>query len=110
MNLRLDSPPFDLLYANIKARANSSASKPPSNPQRRPATHRLDVVDIFSSTSLPVDFIPGKEHFLVNFVLAVTAKDDQINPHQAAGSSSFHKVGISIDVLASRAFSTTEAS
>jgi hypothetical protein len=28
MNLRLDSPPFNLLYANIKERANSSVSKP----------------------------------------------------------------------------------
>jgi hypothetical protein len=72
----LDSLPFDLLYANIKARANSSTSKPLSNPRQGPATHRLDVVDIFSNKSFLVDFIPGNERFLVNFVLAVTAKDD----------------------------------
>jgi hypothetical protein len=82
MNLRLDSPPFDLLYANIKARPNSNATKPPSNPQRGPATHRLDVVDVFSSKSFLVDFIPSNERFPVNFILVVAAKDDQINPHQ----------------------------
>jgi hypothetical protein len=31
-NLLLDSPLFDLLYANIKVRANSSVPKPPSDP------------------------------------------------------------------------------
>jgi hypothetical protein len=82
MNLRLDSPPFDLLYANIKARANSSAFKPPSNPRWGLATHRLDVVDIFSNKSFPIDFIPVNECFLVNFVLTMAAKDNQFNPHQ----------------------------
>jgi hypothetical protein len=114
MNLRLDNPPFDRLYANIKMRANNSAPKPPSNPQQGLATHRLDVIDIFSTKSLPVDFIPSEELFPVNFVLVVAAKDDQINLHQdginrrngarlatgaAAGSSSFRKVGTGGDVL-----------
>jgi hypothetical protein len=57
-------------------------SKPPSNPQQGPATNRLDVVDIFSSKSFPVDFIPSNERFLVNFVLAFAAKDNQFNPYQ----------------------------
>jgi hypothetical protein len=31
-NLLLDNPLFDLFYANIKVRANSSVPKPPSDP------------------------------------------------------------------------------
>jgi hypothetical protein len=40
--------------------------KPPSNPQQRPATHRLDVI-IFCGKNFLVDFILGNERFLVNF-------------------------------------------
>jgi hypothetical protein len=43
-DIQLGSPPFDLLYANIKARANTSMPKPPSDYRRRPTTHRLDFV------------------------------------------------------------------
>jgi hypothetical protein len=74
--------PFDLLYANIKARANNSISKPPLDPRWGPATHRLDVIDIFNDKSFPVDFIPSDERFPVNFVLAIAVKDDQIHLHQ----------------------------
>jgi hypothetical protein len=81
MNLLLDSPIFDLLYANIKVRANNSMPKPPLDLRWRPATHRIDIV-IFYSKNFPVDFILDNEHFLVNFVLATAAKDDQIHPHQ----------------------------
>jgi hypothetical protein len=80
-NLLLDSPLIDLLYTNIKARANSSVPKPPSDPRRRPATHRLDVV-IFCGKNFPVDFVFGNERFPVNLVLANAAKGDQIHPHQ----------------------------
>jgi hypothetical protein len=76
MNLLLDSPLFDLLYANIKVR---DMPKPPSDPRRRPATHRLDVV-IFCGKNFPVDFILDNKHFAVNFFLAAAAKDDQIHP------------------------------
>jgi hypothetical protein len=62
MNLLLDSPPFDLLYANIKTRANSSMTKPPSDPQRGPATHRLNIV-IFCGKNFLVDFIFGNERY-----------------------------------------------
>jgi hypothetical protein len=125
MNLRLDSPPFDLLYANVTVRANSCTPKLPSNPRQGPATHRLNVIDIFSSKSFLVDFIPGNERFPINFVLPVAAKDDQTTPIKVASiggtetrlaigatarSSSFHKVGNNIDVLAGGSFSTTEAS
>jgi hypothetical protein len=82
-NLLLDSPLFDLLYANIKARANSSVPKPPSDPRWRPATHRLNVL-IFCGKNFPVDFIFGNERFPVNFVLATAAKGDQIHPHQVS--------------------------
>jgi hypothetical protein len=68
MNLLLDSPLFNLLYTNIKARASSSMPKPPSDPRRGPATHRLDIV-IFYDKNFPNDFILGNERFLVNFVL-----------------------------------------
>jgi hypothetical protein len=80
-NLLLDNPLFDLLYANIKARANSSVPKPPSNPRWRPATHRLDII-IFCGKNFPVDFIFSNERFLVNLVLATAAKGDQVHPHQ----------------------------
>jgi hypothetical protein len=121
----LDSLPFDLLYVNIKARANSSVSKPPSDPRWGPAIHRLDVVDILSGKSFPVDFIPGNERFLVNFILAIAAKDNQIHLHRGGinrrdgdeigcrsspGSSSFCKDETGVDVSAGRAFSTTGAS
>jgi hypothetical protein len=82
MNLRLDNPLFDLLYTNIKARANSSMSKPPSDPRQGPATHKLDVIDIFSGKSFLVDFILGDKRFLVNFILAITAKHDQTHPYR----------------------------
>jgi hypothetical protein len=80
-NLLLDNPLFELLYANIKARANSSVPKPPSNPRWRPATHRLDII-IFCGKNFPVDFIFSNERFLVNLVLATAAKGDQVRPHQ----------------------------
>jgi hypothetical protein len=84
MNLRLDSPPFDLLYTNIKARANSSMSKLPPHPRWGPATHRLNVIDIFCSKIFPVDFTLRDKCFLVNFVLAIATKHDQIHPHRGA--------------------------
>jgi hypothetical protein len=61
------------LISYIKARANSSVPRPPSDPRRRPATHRLDVV-IFCGKNFPVDFILSNECFPVNFVLATAAK------------------------------------
>jgi hypothetical protein len=123
-NLLLDNPLFDLLYANIKARANSNVPKPPSDPRRRLATHRLDVV-IFCGKNFPVDFIFGNERFPINFVLATAAKGDQIHPIKststggmkagltvgaAAGSSSSHKDKTGLDVLAGGASSTAGAS
>jgi hypothetical protein len=81
MNLLLDSPLFDLLDANIKARASNNMPKPPSDPRWRLATHRLDVV-ILCGKNFPVDFILSNERFLVNLILAIAAKDDQIHPHQ----------------------------
>jgi hypothetical protein len=80
MDLRLDSLPFDLLYTNIKARANN-ASKTSSVPHRGPATHRLNVIVIFSYKGFPVNFIFDGERLLANFVLTVTTEDDQIRPH-----------------------------
>jgi hypothetical protein len=82
-NLLLDSPPFDLLYANIKARANSSMSRPPSDPQWGPATHRLNVI-ILCGKDFPINFIFGNERFLVDLILATAAKGDQIHPHQVS--------------------------
>jgi hypothetical protein len=55
--------------------------KPPSDPRWRLATHGLDVI-IFYGKNFPVDLILGNERFLVNFILAIAAKDDQIHPHQ----------------------------
>jgi hypothetical protein len=80
MDLRLHNPPFDLLYANIKARANNNASKPSSAPRRGSATHGLNVIVIFSYKGFPVDFIFGGEHLLVNFIITVATEDDQIRP------------------------------
>jgi hypothetical protein len=81
MNILLDRPFFNLLNANIKARASNSILKPPLDPRWGLATHRLDVI-IFYGKNFPVDFILSNERFLVNFVLATAAKDDQIHPHQ----------------------------
>jgi hypothetical protein len=75
-DIQLGSSPFDLLYANIKARANNSMPKPPSNHQRRPTTHGLDFITFYSKNLL-VNFIFGNEILLVNFILAIAAKDDQ---------------------------------
>jgi hypothetical protein len=123
-NLLLDSPLIDLLYANIKARANSTMPKPPSDPRQRPATHRLDVV-IFYGKNFLVDFIFGNERFPVNLVLANAAKGDQIHPIKlattggmemrltagaAAGSSSSRKDGTGFDVPVGGASSTVGAS
>jgi hypothetical protein len=83
MDLLLDSPPFDLLYANIKVRANNNASKPSSVPRRGPATHGLDVIVIFYYKGFPVNFIFGDERLLVNFVLTVATEDDQIRPRRS---------------------------
>jgi hypothetical protein len=83
MGLRLDSPPFNLLYTNIKAKANNSASKPSLGPRRRPATHGLDVVVIFGYKGFPINFIFSGERLLVNFVLIVATKDDQIRPRRS---------------------------
>jgi hypothetical protein len=124
MNLLLDSPFFDLLYTNIKARASSNMPKPPLDPRRRPAIHRLDVV-IFCGKNFPIDFILGNKRFPVNFVLATAAKDDQIHPIKsasiggtetglttgaAAGSSSARKDRTSFDVPVGEASSTAGAS
>jgi hypothetical protein len=84
MDLQLDSPPFDLLYTNIKARANNNASKPSSGPRQGPATHGLDVIIIFGFKDFLVNFIFGGEHFSINFVLTVASEDDQICPHRSS--------------------------
>jgi hypothetical protein len=39
-------------------------------------------MDIFSGKSFPVDFITSDERFLVNFILAIATKDDQIYLHR----------------------------
>jgi hypothetical protein len=115
MNLLLDSPLFDLLYANIKARANSSVPKPPSDPRQRPTTHRLNIV-IFCGKNFLVDFILGNERFLVNFVPATTAKASTggtemgLTTGVANGSSSSRKDRTDFDVLAGGASSTARAS
>jgi hypothetical protein len=125
MDLRLDSLPFDLLYANVKARANNSASKLSSGPHRGPATHGLDVIVIFGYKGFPVNFIFGSERLPVNFVLTVTTGDDQIHhakvastremgtrltTRAAARPSSFRKGRIGVDIPTSGAFSTAGAS
>jgi hypothetical protein len=88
--LQLGSSPFDLLYANIKARANRSMPRPPSDPQRVPATHRLDVVIIYGK-NFPVDFIFDNERFPVNFVLIIAAKDDQFSINGGSGDRIDHR-------------------
>jgi hypothetical protein len=108
-DILLDNPPFDLLYANIKARANNSVPKPPSDPRRRPTTHRLDFI-IFCGKNFLVDFIFSNECFPVNFILTTAAKDNQIGMNRgmkmgltigaAAGSSTSREDGTGFDVLA----------
>jgi hypothetical protein len=98
--------------------------KPPSDPRRGLATHRLDVA-IFCCKNFPIDFILGNERFPVNFILATIAKDDQIHPIKSAstggtkmrltagavaGSSSSRKDEIGFDVPAGGASSTAGAS
>jgi hypothetical protein len=83
LDIQLGSSPFDLLYANIKARANNSMPRPPSDPRRGPASHRLDII-IFCGKNFPVDFIFDNERFPVNFVLTIAAKDNQFGINRAS--------------------------
>jgi hypothetical protein len=81
-DIQLGSSPFDPLYT--KARANNNTPKPPSDHRRRPTTHRLDFIT-FCSKNFPVDFIFGNERLLVNFILAIAAKDDQFGINGGSG-------------------------
>jgi hypothetical protein len=81
-DIQLGSSPFDLLYA--KARANNSMPKTPSDHRRRPTTHRLDFIT-FCSKNFLVDFIFSNECLPVNFILTITAKDDQFGINGGSG-------------------------
>jgi hypothetical protein len=84
--------------------------RPPSDPRRGPATHRLDVV-IFCGKNFPVNFIFDNERFPVNFVLTIGAGGAEIGLTigAATGSSTSHEDGAGFDVPAGKASFSTRA-